>query len=327
MALAAPPELRQGGRVPVGDPTRRGSTPYGGAVRGGSDGDGRPAHWLFWKEQVVDGRPAMYGEGGEGPTVVFLHGWGLTHRVYKRALSRLVAAGLHVVAPAMPGFGGTPPMPADDSTLAGYGNWVLAFLRAVGIDRPVLLAGHSFGGGVAIQTAYDHPATVHGLVLVNSIGGSAWTRSGTAVRSMASRPLWDWGLHVPADLWPLRQMRRVVPVLVGEAGLNLLREPRTFWRTAGIARRSDLTGPLEELKRRRLPVVVLWSNRDQIVTRASFEAMCEALGGVDAITVEASHAWLISDPDAFGEVMTNVVNIAEMAAAAKRHHRIPSQRP
>jgi surfactin synthase thioesterase subunit len=64
------------------------------------------------------------------------------------------------------------------------------------------------------------------------------------------------------------------------------------------------------LKARRLPVVVLWGNRDALVTRASFAAMCEQLGDPLTVTVEGGHSWLLADPDAFGEVITNVIPVA-----------------
>lgn len=271
---------------------------------------------LTWKQVGMDGRIVRYGEAGHGPPVVFLHGWGLDHRVYARSLSQLAAAGVRVIAPALPGFGGTPGLAKERMTLAGYGEWVAGFLEAIRLTEPVLMTGHSFGGGVAIIAAHNHPDRVHGLVLINSIGGSAWTRHEGAVRSIVDRPLWDWGLHLPADLWPLRQIRRVIPVIVGEAAMNLARDPRSFWRTATLARSADLTPLLEELKRRGVPVVVLWGTRDQIITRASFETMCEALGAPDIVTVDAAHSWMIVEPETFGEVMTNVVKIAEMAAAA-----------
>ena len=79
---------------------------------------------------------------------------------------------------------------------------------------------------------------------------------------------------------------------------------------ATLARGADLLDELAELKRRRLTVVVLWGNRDRIIARDAFEEMCEVLGTPHALTVEGSHAWLIADPDTFGEVITNVVDIA-----------------
>jgi pimeloyl-ACP methyl ester carboxylesterase len=271
------------------------------------------ADWLTWKRTTVGGRTALYGEAGTGPTVLFLHGWGLDHKVYKRSLARLVGAGLHVLAPAMPGFGGTAALPRDATDLVGYAAWAGAFLRETAGAGPVLVMGHSFGGGVAIQLAHDHPHLVRALVLVNSIGGATWSKHGSTSRFMVDRPLWDWGLHFPSDIFPVRQARRVLPVIVAEALPNLVRQPRAFWQAAGIARRADLSAELEELRRRGLPVVVLWGRADQLITRASFDDLCTALGEPRVVTVPGSHSWLIADPDAFGEVMTNVIDIVGLA--------------
>jgi pimeloyl-ACP methyl ester carboxylesterase len=285
------------------DPGEEGGDPAGAPQRG--------EDWLEWKKTVVDGRPAVYGEAGTGAPALFLHGWGLDHKAYKRALSRLVRAGLHVYAPALPGFGGTAGLRRESSSLTGYADWVAAFLEAVGVDEPALVLGHSFGGGVAITLAHDHPDLVRALVLINSVGGSAWAHSGSSIRSMAERPLWDWGIHFPADLFPVRQAHRVLPVIVSEVVGNLVRDPKSFWRAAGIARRADLMEELDELRRRRLPVVVLWGPRDQLITRDSFEDMCRALGGPDVVTVPGAHSWMLADPEAFGEIMTNVLDIVE----------------
>jgi pimeloyl-ACP methyl ester carboxylesterase len=56
----------------------------------------------------VQGRDARYGEAGQGPVLVFLHGWGLGYRSYKSALSRLGELGFRVLAPGLPSLGGTP---------------------------------------------------------------------------------------------------------------------------------------------------------------------------------------------------------------------------
>lgn len=46
---------------------------------------------------------------------------------------------------------------------------------STGVERAVLV-GHSWGGGVALQIALDHPEQVAGLYLVSSIGSRlAWT--------------------------------------------------------------------------------------------------------------------------------------------------------
>lgn len=266
---------------------------------------------LEWKRADVAGRTAAYGEAGIGMPVLFLHGWGLDHRAYRRPLRRLVAAGLHVLAPALPGFGGSDPLPAERTSISGFAAWLDELLDALGVDQPVVVTGHSFGGGVGIAFAHAFPERVRGLVLVNSIGASAWARRGSALRSMADRPLWDWGLHLSGDVWPLRQARRVLPIVLSEAAGNFVRDPRSFIRTADLARRADLTDELETLRRRGVPVVVLWGSRDRIVTRHAFEETCALLGDPVQVTVEGTHSWLIADPDAFAEVMSNVAGVFE----------------
>jgi pimeloyl-ACP methyl ester carboxylesterase len=273
--------------------------------------DVRDADHLVWKQTTVDGRPALYGEAGEGLPVVFLHGWGLGQHAYKRALKRLVHLGCHVFAPALPGFGGTAELPKDEFSLDGYARWVDRFLEAVEVDERVFVMGHSFGGGVAIQFAHDSPKRIRTLVLVNSVGGSTWRSAGT-VRSMAQRPIWDWGIHFPRDILPFPQVARVLPVVLEDALSNLLRNPWNLWRVGNLARQADLTEELEELKRRRVPVVVLWGENDKIIPKASFDALCAAIGSEGEV-VAGNHSWLLADPDAFGEVMTNVVEVAKVA--------------
>ena len=277
-----------------------------------------PNDHLVWKSTEVDGRPALYGVAGEGLPLVFVHGWGLGQHAYKRALKRLVRLGCRVHAPALPGFGGTAELPGDRFDLDGYAAWLGGFLDAVGIDGPVVLVGHSFGGAVSIQFAHDHQDRVRTLVLINSVGGSAWSTPGPGgvVKSMAQRPLWDWGIHFPSDILPLPHLTRVLPVILEDAIPNLLRNPRAMWKAAQLARSADLTSELEELRRRRLPVVVLWGEQDRIIPRPSFDALCAAIGSEGEV-VSGNHSWLLADPDSFGEVMTNIVAVADVARKAE----------
>ena len=173
------------------------------------------------------------------------------------------------------------------------------------------MVGHSFGGGVAVRFAHDHPdASGRWCWSTRSAGRRG---SGDApLTSIAERPLWDWGLHFPGDIFPIRQATRVIPVILEDALPNLVRNPRSIVRVANLARRADLRAELEELKRRGVPVTVIWGNRDGIIPRESFEAMCVAVGAEGRV-INGAHSWLLADPDAFGEVITNDLNVARLA--------------
>ncbi len=270
------------------------------------------ADHLVWRSAVVSGRRAHYGVAGEGLPVLFLHGWALGQHAYKRALKRLVRLGCQVLAPSMPGFGGTADLPPEALTIAGYAAWVAEFLDAVGVTDEVFVIGHSFGGGVAVQLAHDHPELVNYLVLVNSVGGATWLQAGSTVRSMAERPLWDWGLNFPRDLLALRSVAGMVRSMLEDALPNILCNPLALWRAGQLARRADLTAELRQLKRSNIPVVVLWGDKDTVIPRASFDALCDALGSTGEV-VPGRHSWLLADPDAFGEVMANSVIVARTA--------------
>ena len=271
-----------------------------------------PDFGFTWRATRVDGRPARYGEVGEGVPFVFLHGWGLRDQTYKHALGRLAATGVRVLAPSLPGFGGTARLPTSEFSMEGYARWVAAFMATVGIDGAFYLGGHSFGGGVAITTAHDHGESCRLLVLVNSIGGAVW-RSGADPdvpdAYLADRPIWDWGIRFPGDLTDRRGLARIAPVIVQDALRNVVRDPIGFWRVGTLARRANLLGELEVLKRRRMPVVVLWGNEDEILPSPSLDAIVRA-AGAHPVVVEGNHSWLLADPDRFGEIMTNVVAVA-----------------
>lgn len=275
------------------------------------------AYHLVWHTTTVDGRTAEYGVGGTGRPMVFLHGWGLGHRAYKRGLRRLVEQGMRVYAPALPGFCGTAALPDDLFSMAGYARWVQQFLDAVGIDEPVLLAGHSFGGGVAIGTAAAAPDRVAQLIVINSIGASAWTDRNGLLRAMAERPMWDWGLHLPDDVRPVRQVTRVLPVLVQDLLPNAVRNPRALWRVGRLAATANLSEELEELKHRRVPVVILWGDGDRLIPQGAMQSLRTALGSADVHTVPGTHSWLLVDPAGFAEIMTNVVELPQLVDEAE----------
>lgn len=263
---------------------------------------------LSWRQVDVDGVPTRYAVGGEGPPVLFLHGWALGTRAYRRPLRRLIRRGCRIYAPALPGLGGTADLAPHARTVAGYGWWAARFLASVGVSEPVIVIGHSFGGAVAIGMAHSQPDLVQYLVLLNAVGGGRWSGLVGDSRPLADRPLWDWAMHFAREAavatTDVKAIRSVVPEVVG----NLVRNPMGVWRSAHMARRANLTAELAWLRSRRIPVLALTSDADSVIPQAAFEALCAAIG-TDGHVVAGRHSWLLTDPDSMGEVLANVVDV------------------
>src|SRR5689334_13697710 len=104
-----------------------------------------------------------YDEAGEGPAVVLLHAGVADRRMWRDQLEPIAAAGYHVIAPDLPGFGDAPVPPGEQAP----GMDVLATIDAAGIDRAALV-GCSFGGAVALRVAAVAPERVWALALISA---------------------------------------------------------------------------------------------------------------------------------------------------------------
>lgn len=274
---------------------------------------------LRWHRTTIGGHEVAYGDAGDGPPVVFLHGWGLTARSYAHTFPLIAATGARVIAPALPGFGRSDPLDGT-YTFPRLAAWVLELLDTLDLREEVTLIGHSFGGATATATAWADPGRFRSLVLVNSVGGSVWKTSRSGERSLADRPLWDWGLRMPGE-FRRRDYRRVLPVVVRDLVGNALHNPGAMRRAADLARTADLREELATLAERGLPVSILWGSEDEVVPEATFLAMCDAAGAPGDIIPEAGHSWLIADPEGFGELVTNSLAVQQTLAERTRSTR------
>jgi len=113
-----------------------------------------------------------YLEAGSGPPVVLVHGSGPGVTAYAnwRLTMPALATQFRVLAPDMAGFGfSDKPGGVADMTL--WINQLTGFMDALGVERASVV-GNSFGGGIGIKLAVDHPGRVDRLVLMGAVGVS-----------------------------------------------------------------------------------------------------------------------------------------------------------
>jgi pimeloyl-ACP methyl ester carboxylesterase len=90
---------------------------------------------------------------GSGPTLILLHGIGMSHAVWRPVIPYLCATRRIVVFDTA-GFGATPPL-ANGAlpTIAHLVDALEVCLAAIGITNPVDIAGNSLGGAMALEAA------------------------------------------------------------------------------------------------------------------------------------------------------------------------------
>ncbi|MEP6634304.1 MAG: alpha/beta fold hydrolase, partial [Luteimonas sp.] len=121
---------------------------------------------------VIDGRRWVYVERAadrpDAPTIVMLHGYTGSKENWYRIASRLEGR-YRLLIPDLPGWGESERAAGSDYGYAAQAANVAAFIRRVS-DRPVVLLGHSMGGGIATVVAARYPSLVARVGLLDAAG-------------------------------------------------------------------------------------------------------------------------------------------------------------
>jgi pimeloyl-ACP methyl ester carboxylesterase len=119
------------------------------------------------RQVTIHGHGIAYRSAGSGPVVVLVHGIASSSETWGRVMPGL-ADRATVIAPDLLGHGGST-KDAGDYSLGALASGIRDLMIALGHDRATLI-GHSLGGGVALQFAYQFPDRCERLVLVSSGG-------------------------------------------------------------------------------------------------------------------------------------------------------------
>jgi pimeloyl-ACP methyl ester carboxylesterase len=260
---------------------------------------------------VLHGHRVSYRRGGDGSAVVLLHGIGSNSMTWEPVAAAL-AESHDVVAPDFLGHGASA-KPRGDYSLGAFASGVRDLLQVLGVERATLV-GHSLGGGVAMQFAYQHPELCERLVLVSS-GGLG--HSVSPLLRAATLPGSEWVL--PVSEGAARGVGAEVGGALARVGLRAGNDMAEVGR--GMAELGDrearqafldtlraVVGPggqrVSALDRlylaADLPLLIVWGDRDPIIPVGHGRRAHAAVPGSEMLEIAgAGHFPQLDDPAGF----------------------------
>ena len=217
----------------------------------------------------VDGIDVRYFTGGEGDSLLLLHGLGGSAANWVELLAEALDR-YRVLVPDLPGHGGSGRL----GPRAGMNEFadVVAGLIEHEQAGPTLVAGHSFGGLVALRFAHRRPDLVRGLLLAAPAGIATRTRAAQRAVLIAGllRPgRWvaPFRYRYAERVWYRRALFQrwfVADPLAfsARATVGFLDGPLEHVDTRTAARAMLADDPRLDLEYVRCPAIVLWGARD-----------------------------------------------------------------
>jgi pimeloyl-ACP methyl ester carboxylesterase len=259
----------------------------------------------------VRGQPYSYRTAGTGPLVVLLHGIAGSSATWEGVIPRL-SARHKVIAPDLLGHGESP-RPSAGYSLGAYANLLRDLLAALG-EQGGTIIGHSLGGGVAMQFAYQYPERCERMVLVSS-GGLG--REVHAILRAAALPgaelVLPW-LSVVGD-----HSIGLLTKMAGHLGLRESADLEGTWRSFEFllrpeARRTFLqtVRDLIDVRGQRIsavetpylspavPTLIIWGEKDPLIPISHARRAHEIIAGSRLEIFEgAGHYPYLEDPERF----------------------------
>lgn len=280
------------------------------------------------RKKVVHGYERAYRMAGRGPAVLFVHGIGDDSSTWLDVLAAL-SGEFTVIAPDLLGHGESA-KPRADYSVAAYACGMRDLLSVLGVDK-VSVVGHSLGGGVAMQFAYQFPDRCERLVLVGSGGigpgvhpllrlaaapgagfllpvvGSAPMRLGLRAFRGLLRQAGGFGLGDDLD-YVLGKYVRLVEATTRQAFLRTLRSV-VDWRgqVVNLLDRCYLTAGI--------PTMLVWGTDDHVVPSEHAAVAHSAMPGSRLVVFEgAGHFPHLTDPARFLAVLREFLTGTEAAS-------------
>jgi len=265
---------------------------------------------------TLHGHRRAYVKAGSGPVLLLLHGLACDHTTWDPVIREL-ARRYTVIAPDLLGHG-LSDKPRADYSLGGYANGMRDLLTVLGIDRATVV-GHSFGGGIAMQFAYQFPERTERMILL-APGGLGPDVS--PFIKLIQAPGWELAMSVLTQPG-IRHVGTTAMRALAHSGLPRARDldetadileswkdPRTRFAIRHLVRAViDWKGQIVTMTDRAyltetMPMLVIWGRDDQVIpVRHINTAASLASQSVTEVFPNSGHFPHKDHPDRFVKVV------------------------
>ncbi len=278
------------------------------------------------REVCLHGHRITYRTAGSGPVLLLIHGIAGSSATWGEVLPWL-AERYCVVAPDLLGHGDSA-KPRGDYSLGAYASGIRDLLGVLGHERATIV-GHSLGGGVAMQLAYQFPERCERLVLVSS-GGLG--RDVHWILRAAGLPGAEWVLPLLCATG-IRDTVDGVARFLRRAGLRAAPDLEEMWRGFSSFADAECRQAFVHTLRTivdpggqrvsaadrlylaaHVPMLIVWGERDGMIPVAHGRAAHEAVAGSRLeVFPDAGHFPHRDAPRRFVEVLVDFMESTQPA--------------
>jgi pimeloyl-ACP methyl ester carboxylesterase len=268
------------------------------------------AHLHKRSVQVGDTRWVYY-EGGNGPTLMLVHGFGVSKTVWL-AVAPLLTEHFHLLIPDLPGWGESTRIADADYGIPAQAARLAGFVDALHLP-PFVLVGHSMGGAIVGTYAAEHPQALAGLVLMDSYGLTF--KENEFAKDVLHRDVDPFvfddraGFERTAALGfqhPPKIPGRFIDALVADNVANRNFINRAFERLRQPEQYDVLDSRLGKLT---MPVLAIWGANDRIIDPSALDTLRKGLVNAPSIDIsiisDCGHTPELEKPEATARVLAD----------------------
>jgi len=261
-------------------------------------------------QATVDGIRLAFTDEGDGPPLVLVHGFPLSRACWQPQIDTFRSSH-RCIAPDLRGFGESEASEGP-VTMDRYADDIAGLIEALSTG-PVVLAGHSMGGYVALAFARRHPELLRGLVLVA-------TRAGQDAPEVAA------GRRATAEAVRAHGIQGVVDAMTPKmlapdnSKKSLLKAVRGFMAPSsrdgvvgallGMAERPDAIPQLAGIT---VPTFIVTGDEDAIIDPAESQLIEQAIEGAQLQVIpDAGHFVALEQAEAFNRELREWLRTAAL---------------